>query len=51
MMVSTLGKKRHKTLHYIDTDETLIDMFPEDVSPASLSLALLTRLSVYRSLR
>lgn len=32
MLVATLGKKRHKTLHYIDTDETLIDMFETDVS-------------------
>ncbi|GAA5996184.1 uncharacterized protein JCM10292_007447 [Rhodotorula paludigena] len=29
-LVTKLGQKRHKTLHYIDTDEELIPLFEED---------------------
>lgn len=29
-MVSYLGKKRHKTLHDVNTDETMIELFKED---------------------
>ncbi|KAM0751564.1 hypothetical protein T439DRAFT_324749 [Meredithblackwellia eburnea MCA 4105] len=30
LMVSTFGKKRHKTLHHVDTDETLYHLFEID---------------------
>ncbi|KAK4058644.1 hypothetical protein OIO90_000088 [Microbotryomycetes sp. JL221] len=35
-MVSTLGKKRHKTLHYVETDEELIPMFETDTDGSKL---------------
>lgn len=44
-MVSTLGKKKHKTLHDVDTDETMVPLFEKDVRFCSLSkLALCSRI-------
>lgn len=35
-VVSKLGEKRHKTLHYAKTDEEMINLFTEDTDGTSL---------------
>ncbi|KAL8286205.1 hypothetical protein RQP46_004693 [Phenoliferia psychrophenolica] len=38
LMVSTFGKKRHKTLHHVDTDETMEHMFKLDTDGSKLKI-------------
>lgn len=40
LMVSTFGKKRHKTLHFCDTDEEMLPLFKQDVRRLSFLSSL-----------